>query len=612
MLFYVESLVIYFFANSIFLFGLNIQFGLAGIVNLAFIVFFSLGAYLDAIFSIGSSHGPLAQQLAQTYFFGATLPWPIPILLAIVGTVVFSFFVGKLILRTLRPDFAALASVAVMQICYNLVNNIPGIFNGAAGLQGIPAPLEAGLHASSKTYSYVFMAICMVWCAGAFLFTQRITKSPLGRAFRSTRENPLAAEALGKDVAKLRLLAFIIGGGLAGLAGALFVEYITVWAPAAWSFPETVLLFAALYIGGRGNNWGAMLGSLVVYVGLSEGIKLLPPIGSSAVISASMSWIFLGFLLIAFIWFRPQGLIPERRPKWKQVAAWSTVPARIETSSVIINGITVDDSVATAIHLHSPHLPVLSSETILLRTEGLTKMFGGVCAVDNCSINVHRGIVTGLIGPNGAGKSTLMDMIAGTTKPNSGTVWFQGENITNLVAHDVARKGISRTFQKSSEFPRLSVLENMMAAPQNQPGEHLATLFLRPRAWRKVESEQLDLARDLLDRFGLLRMANEYASNLSGGQLRLLEMARALMTKPTMLMLDEPMAGVNPALTEEILRHLRDLVDDGLTIVLVEHELEVIDRVCDTVLVMAEGTLLSEGTMAELRADKRVVEAYLA
>lgn len=612
MLYYVESLVVYFFANSIFLFGLNIQFGLAGIVNLAFIVFFSLGAYLDAIFSIGPSNGALSRELSQTYFFGANLPWPVPIVIAIVGTVVFSFLVGKLVLRTLRPDFAALASVAVMQICYNLVNNISRIFNGAAGLQGIPAPLQSGLHVSATGYSYVFMGICAVWCAGAYLFTQRITKSPLGRAFRSTRENPVAAAALGKDVSRLRLLAFVIGGGLAGLAGAIFVEYITVWAPAAWSFPETVLLFAALYIGGRGNNWGAMLGSLVVYVGLSEGLKLLPPIASSAVISASMSWIFLGFLLIAFIWFRPQGLIPEQRPKWRDVSTWTTTPSTLQSAAPAPNSVSAEVSSSRPVHLQSPHTPVLSSETILLRTEGITKVFGGVRAVDNCSVNIHRGIVTGLIGPNGAGKSTLMDVIAGSVRPDAGAVWFQGENITNLVAHDVARKGISRTFQKSSEFPHLSVLENMMAAPQNQPGEHLSTLLFRPRSWRASESDQLERARELLDRFGLLRMAQEYASNLSGGQLRLLEMARALMTNPTLLLLDEPMAGVNPALTEEILQHLRDLVGEGLTILLVEHELEVIDRVCDTVLVMAEGALLSEGTMAELRADRRVVEAYLA
>lgn len=612
MLFYAESLVIYFLANSIFLFGLNVQFGLAGIVNLAFIVFFSLGAYLDAVVSIGSSSGPLAHELSQSYILGTTLPWPLPIVVAIVGTVAFSFLIGKLVLRTLRPDFAALASVAVMQICYNLVNNISKIFNGATGIQGVPAPLQAGLHITPRAYSYVFMAVCAVWCFIAFLFTQRITKSPLGRALRSTRENPIAAEALGKDVAKLRLLAFVIGGGLAGLAGAIFVEYITVWAPAAWSFPETVLLFAALYIGGRGNNWGAMLGSLVVYVGLSEALKLLPPIANSAVISASMSWIFLGFLLIFFIWFRPQGLIPERRTRWRGVEKWVTAPASGSTGASTTENYISGAPEVRPVHLQSPHLPVLNSETILLRTESVTKMFGGVRAVDECSINVHRGIVTGLIGPNGAGKSTLLDIISGAVQPDSGTVWFQGENITSLVSHDVARKGISRTFQKSSEFPHLSVLENMMAAPQNQPGEHLTTLFFRPRVWRKNESDQLERTRALLDRFGLLRMAHEYASTLSGGQLRLLEMARALMTNPTLLLLDEPMAGVNPALTEEILQHLRALVDEGLTIVLVEHELEVIDRVCDTVLVMAEGKLLSEGTMAELRADKRVVEAYLA
>ncbi|HUY07802.1 MAG TPA: hypothetical protein VMU99_11155, partial [Acidimicrobiales bacterium] len=165
MLFYVESLVVYFFANAIFLFGLNIQFGLAGVVNLAYIAFFSLGAYLAAICSIGSPNGALAHQLGQTYFAGGNLIWPLPVLVAILGTALFAFFVGKLVIRTLRADFAALASVAVMLIAYTIVNNVPGIFNGATGLQSIPAPLQAGLHVSANTYSYVFMGICGVFCA---------------------------------------------------------------------------------------------------------------------------------------------------------------------------------------------------------------------------------------------------------------------------------------------------------------------------------------------------------------------------------------------------------------------------------------------------------------
>src|SRR5665213_2140434 len=160
MLFYIEALVVYFFANAIFLFGLNIQFGLAGIVNLAYIAFFEMGAYLAAIFSIGSPTGSLAHQLSQNYFFGATLTWPLPIVIAVLGTALFAYLVGKLVIRTLRPDFAALASVAVMLIAYTLVNNVTGIFNGATGLQGIPAPMQAGLGISSNAYSYVFMAIC--------------------------------------------------------------------------------------------------------------------------------------------------------------------------------------------------------------------------------------------------------------------------------------------------------------------------------------------------------------------------------------------------------------------------------------------------------------------
>lgn len=321
MLFYLVSLAVFFLTNTIFVFGLNLQFGMAGIVDLAFVAFFAVGGYLDAVLSLGPSNSHTAHLLAQTYILGMNLPWPLPVLAGILGGAIAAWVIGKFVLREIRSDFAALATVAVMQFLWNTVANIKGLFNGSSGLIEIPGPWQQSLHLSPTAYNLMFLGLCTIWCAIAWIFVQRLSASPFGRALKTVRENPTAALALGKNVNQLRLIAFVLGGALAALAGALFVEYTTVWSPLAWTFPETVLLFAALYIGGRGNNNGAMLGAAVVYVALSEGARLLPPISGNSVINAALEWIVIAALMIAFIWLKPNGLIPEKKAEWPERAA---------------------------------------------------------------------------------------------------------------------------------------------------------------------------------------------------------------------------------------------------------------------------------------------------
>jgi ABC-type branched-subunit amino acid transport system ATPase component len=247
----------------------------------------------------------------------------------------------------------------------------------------------------------------------------------------------------------------------------------------------------------------------------------------------------------------------------------------------------------------------------ILSVRDVRRDYGGLKAVDGASFTALRGHVTGLIGPNGAGKSTLLGIIAGAIKPSSGTVTFDGKDITGLPPNQIARRGIIRTFQLSAEFSKLTVLENLLVAAPGQRGESLLGAELGRLYWGPGEAALVDTARGVLDRFAMTAKENEPAGNLSGGQKRLLEIMRALMAKPKMLLLDEPFAGVNPTLAREIEQYLLDLRADGLSMIMVEHELSVVERLCDPVVVMAQGRVISEGTMREVTARQEVLDAYL-
>jgi ABC-type branched-subunit amino acid transport system ATPase component len=232
-------------------------------------------------------------------------------------------------------------------------------------------------------------------------------------------------------------------------------------------------------------------------------------------------------------------------------------------------------------------------------------------AVDGVSIDVLPGRLTGLIGPNGAGKSTLLAVLAGTLPPSSGAIAFDGADITRLPAYRRARRGLVRTFQLASEFAQLTVLENLLATAPGNRGDSLLGALLGRRYWEADERRQVAEARELLDRFRMRGKEDEYAGNLSGGQKRLVEIMRALMLKPRLLLLDEPMAGVHPSIVHEIATYLEALRDDGLTILMVEHQLGMVERLCDPVIVMAQGAVIGQGSLASLRRQREIVDAYL-
>ena len=250
----------------------------------------------------------------------------------------------------------------------------------------------------------------------------------------------------------------------------------------------------------------------------------------------------------------------------------------------------------------------------ILLVDNITRHFGGMTAVNVDHLEVQRGIITALIGPNGAGKTTFFNLITGFDKPSSaktGAHWaFDGRKLDKTSASSVARSGMVRTFQLTKALSRMTVIENMMLGAQGQAGENLLKSVFKPM-WGRQEKEIGAKAEELLARFKLLEKKNDYAGSLSGGQRKLLEMARALMSDPKMIMLDEPMAGVNPALTQSLLGHIQSLRDEGMTVLFVEHDMHVVRHISDWVAVMAEGRLVAEGPADSVMSDTAVIDAYL-
>ncbi|MGG6292969.1 ABC transporter ATP-binding protein [Leptolyngbya sp. AN02str] len=247
----------------------------------------------------------------------------------------------------------------------------------------------------------------------------------------------------------------------------------------------------------------------------------------------------------------------------------------------------------------------------ILSARNLSKSFGGVHAVNNVSLDVAPGSITGLIGPNGAGKTTLFQLLSCFLQPDQGEVLFDGSPIHTLQPYQIAQQGLVRTFQVARALSRLSVMENMLLATQHQTGESFWNVWLRSRQVAQQEREQRDRAFELLEMVGLAAKANDYAGALSGGQRKLLEMARALMVRPKLILLDEPAAGVNPTLINQICEHIVNWNRQGMTFLIIEHNMDVIMSLCDRVWVMAEGRNLADGNPAEIQSNTQVLEAYL-
>jgi ABC-type branched-subunit amino acid transport system ATPase component/ABC-type branched-subunit amino acid transport system permease subunit len=612
--------------------GLNLEFGVAGVANFAYIVLVAAGAYFYAALTLGS---PAALGNFQSYIIGARLP----VLAAIVIAALMSGLLGCLIgvtgLKRLRADYQAMVMLVISILATTVVGADTGLFNGDAGLSLIPNPLAS---ISAATRGWYYVGIVAVACVLGYLALRRFTTGPVGRVLRAVREDEDAAIAIGKNVVRLRLGVQAVGGVYAGLSGALLAGFIGGWSPQSWQYVETLALLTAIIVGGLGNDAGVLLGTIIVPVLILQGVQFLPQVQGAPELTADLGWIVLGLLTIAFVYTRPRGLIPERRPhyggersgllsRWlarraaaRPVTGLPEQPASPASQSATVPGngaaaerTTLLADVAASISAPSQAAALAANGRAapLLSASGLVKAYGGLHAVDGATFTVDAGQITGLIGPNGAGKSTVLGIVSGFLRADAGELTFDGDDVGGISAYQRARRGIVRTFQLPREFRGLTTLENLVVAVPSQRGESALGVTLGARWWRAEERSLVERGSRLLELFGMADKRDERAGQLSGGQKRMLEVMRALMVGPRLLLLDEPMAGLAPALADRLETACRELADRGLSILLVEHELRAVERLCERVIVMAQGKVISEGSMSELRTRKEVQDAYV-
>jgi branched-chain amino acid transport system ATP-binding protein len=411
--------------------------------------------------------------------------------------------------------------------------------------------------------------------------------------------------------------AFVVGGMIAALSGGLLVEFLASWSPAAWGYAETFAVFTAIILGGVGNNWGVALGTLLVQVIFLQVPTFLPTVGYTGLVDA-LQWVLIGVLWLACLALRPRGLIPERRYRAALPAGGGTseTPA-VETPAG--EPLAAGDGNAA----HAPReaavlatpavarlaaVPAAGGAGPVLDVRGVSVRFGGVQAVRGVSLQIGAGEVVGLIGPNGAGKSSLLGALGGQFAVTAGRVFLDDHDVTALPPYRRARLGMVRTFQHTSTFDGLTVFENLLAAAMSAKGARLRDSL--DGAGRQAAAAEAVWER--LREFDMVPAANSYGSELSGGQRRLVEIMRCLMESPRVLLLDEPMVGVAPHLVRRISEDCARISASGVAIVIVEHALEVVEAVCDRVVVMASGQVVTEASYAEAMSSGAVREAYFA
>src|SRR5579859_2224044 len=580
--------------------GLNVIWGWSGDFDLTYYGYVALGAYMTLVLTIGQPTPP-----AQ-YILGLQLPYLVALACAVISSALMGLIVGLIALRHLRGIYFSIVTLGAVYVLYVLAGQYVPLFDGYNGLSGLFNPMGDVLGIDFQSYQYFFLGFCVFIFILVFIFMARISGSRFGLALRSLREDERAAAAFGRDIYQLKLKAYVLGAAFGGLAGGLFAAYLSAFNPSAWAPIEAIILYSAILVGGKGNIKGVVLGVVLMIVLIQESTRFLPEVPGQPNIIPALREIIIGAILVLFLRFRPQGILPERRHIDRSPSDRGEVvvapPAAVETTAV-----------TSPEHMLAPNRPAVETPvTAVLIVEGLSKHFGGVAAVDGCSFRALKGQVTGLIGPNGAGKSTAIDLISGFKLPDTGTIFFEGKAIQGLPPHRIARTGLIRTFQTPREWPALTVLENVIMAHWDPERESLwRGVVSTGRVLRTVAQSEHAKAREILADRGLDKLVNERAGNLSGGQKRLVEFARIRMAAPQLVILDEPMGGVNPVLGERMAVAIEGFIASGTSVIIVEHNLPFIERVAQQVIVMSQGAVIATGPFESLRSNQSVIDAYL-
>lgn len=541
----------------------NIIGGYAGYESFGHIVFFGAGAYTSTL---------LLVRLGWSPFLTAPLAGLVACLTALIALPS---------LRT-RGAYFAITTLALAFVGQLLIYNLDPVTGGGRGIFLPLPPWDAEIAKRPFYYAMLLSA------AGTVALNYVIKHSKFGLGLELLRDDEEKAEAVGINTTFYKALAFVLSAFFPGVVGAIHAYYMNYVSPSsAFSILISINILLFAIFGGKGTIVGPVLGALIL-IPISQFLSIV-------LAATELPVLLFGLLLIVVVLYLRGGLISlfQRRRVDDTVDTDRAPQPDLAASSIRIG--------AGETHLQSEKQP--TSNQVLLSLDDISKHFGGVVALHQCSFNVRKGTVTGLIGPNGSGKSTAINVVTGYYRADAGTLNYSGRRYNGLKPHRVKAMGIARSFQETRVFGNLTVLENVIASVSGRAGREL----LQPRA----PSAEMERGRELLDLVGLTKLQDTLAGELSYGQQKLVEFASVVMGDPELILLDEPAAGVNPILIERIMNFVHYLNRQGKTFLIVEHDMGVIMSYCNPVIVMDAGRKIMEGSPREVQADPRVLEAYL-
>ena len=554
---YRETVLIQIFLLAVMTSGWNIISGYTGYVSLGQSAFLGIGAYTVGILSMHVAVSPLL--LAPLGGIAAALT---------------AVILGAVIMRTRGHSFVII-TIAFLFLVQAIALNLPGITGGS---NGITLPLPDW---SNDTQQLPFYYSLLALMALAMAVSWWIRRSKFGTGLIAIREDEDKAAAIGVRTSVYKVLSFTASAVLIGVAGGVYAYFLTFIDPRGmFDILVSVQVVLAALLGGRGTLWGPVVGAFII-VPLSEATNAS---------SQGTHFLLFGVLLGAVVLFLPQGIVP--------------------TVAAVLRRRPVDAGRPRAVRVVAEPVSDPASEDRpdragrpLLELEGLVKRYGGVTAVDGCTFGIQPGSITGLIGPNGSGKTTIFNLVSGMARADSGRVLLDGKRIDRMVPWERAYAGMGRTFQITRLFRQMTVFENVVAPLHGFSWKQLgADAVSGPEALR---------AEELLDFVGMADHASHPAGNLSFGQQKLVELAQILMLEPRLILLDEPAGGINPTAIDRMSELIVDLNRQGVTFLIVEHNMPMVLGLCDPVLVLAEGRCIAQGHPREVQANPAVLDAYL-